>query len=117
MSVVVDPMDNPVVVNAVSVSKNTSLIKRYESLADIMSAPVNTTISAKAATAIARKPVLMFMLCLNIIISSLPRRPDTAIQKSRANVVVFIPPPVPPGDEPINIRMHVYITPAGDSLV
>ena len=47
----------------------------------------------------------------------MPRSPETPISIKRANVVVFIPPPVLHGDAPTNIIMHVKVLPVDDSRV
>ena len=74
-------------------------------------------IAAVNRTAIARNPDFMLMLCFAITVSSLPRKPDITIYIISANVVVFIPPPVLHGDEPINIRKIVNAFPVCVSAV
>jgi len=103
------PVDKPTVPKAEVVSNN-SCIKKLVAVAKFLS----TIVSKKVATTIHNKERTNIIADLwnmafgtvlsKSVNSSLPRNIERMLDNKMLKVVVLIPPPVPPGDAPINIK-------------
>ena len=78
----------------------------------IMHAAPKNSSKYRTKIAVALRTVSAGILLPNIVASSWCLNTDMADSERIANVVVFIPPAVDPGDPPISISMIVRISPA-----
>ncbi|MNG03990.1 hypothetical protein D3C84_870940 [compost metagenome] len=103
-SVGVIPVDKPTVPNA-EVASNSNRRNSRSSVAESSIVTVMTSSSEIIVMVNALKIRSRARRYLNSTISSLPRIIAMTAPISVVNVVVLMPPPVEPGDAPINIRM------------
>ena len=96
-------LDNPTVPIALKVSYTTS-IKLPCSRVSKSSTASTAAITLKTTIASALRTVSLAMLLRKITASSYPFATENAAINNIAAVVVLIPPAVPTGDPPINIR-------------
>ena len=98
------PVDRPTVLKALVTSKSASESEHFSNIRIPIVAKIIIMIAVKImVSALEKSP--SGSLFLNISSWVLPLRAFNAPVVTTANVVVLIPPPVPPGDAPINISM------------
>ena len=100
------PVDSPTVPKAETVS-NKILIKEVFSVRDKIITATATQVAAIKVTPTAFDIVSLLIFLLNKFTWLLPFRMETTYSKRTPNVDVFIPPPVLPGDAPININIII----------
>lgn len=98
------PVELPTVAKADTSSKAKCSSGKLGSVNDSMSVPRKTTESEKRKIENALYSKSLGMVCLKTSTCFFPRIVAMADRKMAAKVVVLIPPPVPPGEAPININ-------------
>jgi hypothetical protein len=113
----VTPVLKPTVEKADTCSNNKSRLSCLGSVTDKIKTPNRIYAAAKLITENALKSVSIGIVRLSIDIIFLPRIVDTTETAMSRKVIVFIPPPVEPGDAPINIRKIIIMSVGFCSLV
>lgn len=102
----VSPRDSPTVLNAETDSKIMSIMGAFSVMLN-RKAEITTTITENAKTTRARLRTRNGILRLKITIRFWPVIIAPILAQSIPRVVVLIPPPVDPGDAPINISIII----------
>ena len=97
------PIDRPTVPKAEKISKATGISPNDSRLSRAKIARA-MTVRARKVMVIARRTVSTGIRRLNMIVLRNPLRVAMIVPMITAKVVVLIPPPVPPGLAPMNIR-------------
>jgi hypothetical protein len=111
------PVESPTVPSAEAASKNISdIVKPFpRSVIDKESAPTKRTVTNRTITVIALPTIATRMDLLNISTSFRFLKAAKIVISRTANVTVFIPPAVEPGEPPMNISM-IRITLLGSDI-
>ena len=106
------PIDKPTVPKAENVSKAIVKKSAFSKMLN-KSIPVNTIVNDKTMTDSALRAMSRLTFLLNKVRFSRLRISVTTIKTTNAKVVVLIPPAVPPGEPPINIKAIIINCVAG----
>ena len=115
LSADVIPVERPTVPNALVISKRASRNETSGSKIRRSQVLVRTSASAKSVITAALRKRFLGIEYLNAFSERFVAA-EIIPQKRTNTVVVLIPPPVEPGEAPINIRTIITRSPAGDKL-